>query len=1361
MKVVLREDESGVSEVVGTILILAMTVVLFSTIIIWVSSIPTPVAQTRVDIQSQLTPMFSGGFERGDWINLTHNGGETLTSLATAIYITDQKGSAAPTTDAAALVAFPTACKASLPVAGKCSGLIDGAGTSWSVGQRFSYYNTSLRTNDKITVTIVDTQKSIVLWNAVLNPAAGARPPVFLNTWASQLSSGTIITPETGKGFYVLAQVMSPGNTIASVTATITYYYGRTGQQGCAVPKTMVDDGSSGDAAAADGVYTLYDNACTGFAYSGMDGSLVLFNATDALGRMTTTRMTLHVVPGSGSQGNGSGGYGGSGRPPNLRWNGNQGYNIFNATQWDTFGYTATPTRTFKGGETIVFVVGSLTLQNVFGVNAFDLSDPFSGSPAQAVVYGATKMVGPASQPSTTSAFSFFQFVNGYYIYTYRFKLNDPATVGTNFYLTPPQYPRYYYFANYPVSVLLTDSANNRFTTTDSVNITANDGSLRQFPSIQTYKDPNFTQPGSQFTSTAVVYVQVNMLTTNLNNTGETGGQVLFGNVRIQDFAGGQELNRAPWNGIYSNLPICPPKGTCSTSVIAIWSDAATRSYRFAINLARVNQDPWVAGLQNYALSITSIKDTDESYSGVSTQIAIQAPLYKMDIITGNTEGTNSAWGTKDYAYFYQDFNGFDLWKKLRVDYCYAGSSVSGVPGTGSTCPSSTDVLVAFGDFWHDGTLGVAESFIAKSGYAVEIYRRAVDASGAVVYLPVAHDTPAVACTAITAGDVTGDGMPEVICGGSNGWVWYYANNGNWTTVFVEQPAAGQQINSVTVGDFNGDTWNDIAVGGANSYLKYYPNLGYGRFQNTGISDNWFATTEATVSGNLTSGTYLTTYTQDSIYETIREVPVNIPLQTGTTVDSGMNNTGNAWTFAIAYNGASGTIQTTGGNPASFAQVTSPFLANSVVAGYWYQAFTVTGSPPFTANLNLDWRILTNGAMGGGAVTMYAFVDNAPTPPPLNPPAGSFVWTSGAQTGTTSWATVSSISVGSKITVPGTYYLKVAMYATYFGTGSQSAGGFDNVFLSWSSTPGSTSMMQQYWRMAALPTRPGTSYTFKLFGHEAGGQTPPDYDNFTFAFATNVAGSDPTTGTYATMFTVSTASDSSYQYAFTPPSSVAGKVLWIRVQDTNHIVGDTNLDTLYVDYMTISADTPAGQTGVPLSGPTSTVNMINAQDGNGDGLSDLVVGTAGGQAFEYVGSAGGLLLSGGGAWYTTPGSAPILGIKWGNFSTAFSGLEIAIAYGNTVRIVRGDVPGTVITNSLPSYSQWSTSPINRLAFGVGDLNGDGWDDVVIGTTDGTLILWENLGGGTSWTAAVRVDFTGVPIYSLAIGDTTNSQFMGR
>jgi hypothetical protein len=191
--------------------------------------------------------------------------------------------------------------------------------------------------------------------------------------------------------------------------------------------------------------------------------------------------------------------------------------------------------------------------------------------------------------------------------------------------------------------------------------------------------------------------------------------------------------------------------------------------------------------------------------------------------------------------------------------------------------------------------------------------------------------------------------------------------------------------------------------------------------------------------------------------------------------------------------------------------------------------------------------------------------------------------------------------------------------------------------------------------------------------------------------------------------------------------------------------------------MLINANTPAGTTGVTLTNPgdASTITMVDAQDANADGYYDLVMGTANAHVFVYRGSGGGLILQGGGAWYTAP--AAIVGAKWGNFSTSFAGLEIALSYGTNVRIIRGDIANTVIANSLPTFTPSSAIT----AFAVGDINGDGWDDVVIGTTDGGLFLWENLGGGTSWTYAVQVDNIGAAIYSLVVGASTNSQYMGR
>src|SRR5256712_2451272 len=84
MRTILREDESGVSEVIGTILILAMTVVLFSVIIVWVSAIPTPAAQARADMQSVMNPIYNPlGVEIGVNIMLNNQSGEAAAALPT------------------------------------------------------------------------------------------------------------------------------------------------------------------------------------------------------------------------------------------------------------------------------------------------------------------------------------------------------------------------------------------------------------------------------------------------------------------------------------------------------------------------------------------------------------------------------------------------------------------------------------------------------------------------------------------------------------------------------------------------------------------------------------------------------------------------------------------------------------------------------------------------------------------------------------------------------------------------------------------------------------------------------------------------------------------------------------------------------------------------------------------------------------------------------------------------------------------------------------------------------------------------------------------------------------------------------
>lgn len=293
MKTILREESSGVSEVVGTILILAMTVTLFSTIIIWVSSFPAPQAQDRSDIASSLQPIFgAGGLVVGVNVTLTNTGGEALQPGSTVFYITDQPSSGPSATDVATLQAFN-------PRLPNPSGLIDGTNGVWSTGERWLYMNQAFRPWDTITVTIVDNTRSLVVWSGQLNPAAGTRPPVFMSVWASGADTGAANPVYEHAGFYLFAEVVSPDNNLNpnSVYATITWFYGK--GVGCDVPLKMRDDGRFPDLTAGDGIFSVGGNGCMSPQYplTSWTGSVILLNATDLKGHQTQTRFVLNVLP--------------------------------------------------------------------------------------------------------------------------------------------------------------------------------------------------------------------------------------------------------------------------------------------------------------------------------------------------------------------------------------------------------------------------------------------------------------------------------------------------------------------------------------------------------------------------------------------------------------------------------------------------------------------------------------------------------------------------------------------------------------------------------------------------------------------------------------------------------------------------------------------------------------------------------------------------------------------------------------------------------------------------------------------------------------------------------------------------------
>src|SRR3989304_1732576 len=158
----LREDDRGVSEVVGTILILGMTVSLFAAIIIWVTSIPTPQQNTRLELDGQLIPLKDAS---GNWagvnITITHRGGEALGFLGTRVYLTITKTSGASQTEV-------LRTKGTIqwgPNMGAPYGLIDGKDSTWNINERWSITNKTVLPGDKIRATVVDVSRSVILWS--------------------------------------------------------------------------------------------------------------------------------------------------------------------------------------------------------------------------------------------------------------------------------------------------------------------------------------------------------------------------------------------------------------------------------------------------------------------------------------------------------------------------------------------------------------------------------------------------------------------------------------------------------------------------------------------------------------------------------------------------------------------------------------------------------------------------------------------------------------------------------------------------------------------------------------------------------------------------------------------------------------------------------------------------------------------------------------------------------------------------------------------------------------------------------------------------------------------------------------------
>ena len=165
-------------------------------------------------------------------------------------------------------------------------------------------------------------------------------------------------------------------------------------------------------------------------------------------------------------------------------------------------------------------------------------------------------------------------------------------------------------------------------------------------------------------------------------------------------------------------------------------------------------------------------------------------------------------------------------------------------------------------------------------------------------------------------------------------------------------------------------------------------------------------------------------------------VPGIQAIRSGQTVNSGLDfDTGN-WTFNQWGSSSAATYRGAGGNPGGFLEMSLP---SSGAQGYWWQAFNVEGSVPFTGAVHLDIEIA--GGLTSGRLVVA--VDSSNSVPDPNFAIG-IVQYSGP---TASWTAAPRFLADARLADPGVYYLKVAFIAD--SATSPVTVGFDNMRLGW------------------------------------------------------------------------------------------------------------------------------------------------------------------------------------------------------------------------------------------------------------------------------------------------------------------------
>ncbi len=199
-------DRGGVSEVIGTILTLSITVVLFSSIIAMVNQFPAPGDNVFTDFTATIEPR--DNWNNGARIHITNTGGQRLEGMWGLIAITIDTNTYSLGTKG---IYDNTSYGLGIPLMPGHSN--DNGDDSWDTGERWTFYRnqTQISRNSDISVIIMDMGKGALVWNAQIQGKKNTFGPIISKIRIDSDNRTLRMDPIAfGREFYLYADIYDP-----------------------------------------------------------------------------------------------------------------------------------------------------------------------------------------------------------------------------------------------------------------------------------------------------------------------------------------------------------------------------------------------------------------------------------------------------------------------------------------------------------------------------------------------------------------------------------------------------------------------------------------------------------------------------------------------------------------------------------------------------------------------------------------------------------------------------------------------------------------------------------------------------------------------------------------------------------------------------------------------------------------------------------------------------------------------------------------------------------------------------------------------------------------------------------------------